>query len=96
MRNFTFEENLSREEFNGLALTEKSRVKAHFLGSYEWGEVSARRNRTPYYTGVREDGHIVATALVLERSLVAGYTYFYIPRGFTMDYSDRELLRFMT
>ena len=96
MRNFTFEENLSREEFNGLALTEKSRVKAHFLGSYEWGEVSARRNRTPYYTGVRENGQIVATALVLERSLVAGFTYFYIPRGFTMDYSDRELLKFMT
>ncbi|WP_405757503.1 PaaI family thioesterase [Anaerovibrio slackiae] len=38
MRNLIFEENLGREEFNSLALTEKSRVKAHFLGSYEWGE----------------------------------------------------------
>ena len=96
MRNFTFEENLTKEEFNELALTEKSRVKAHFLGSYEWGKVSRRRNRTPHYTGVRENGRIVATALVLERSLVAGFSYFYIPRGFTMDYSDRELLRFLT
>ena len=96
MRNFTFRENLGREEFNSLAVTKKSAVKAHFLGSYEWGEVSARRNRTPYYTGVYEDGKLVATALVLKRSLIAGYTYFYIPRGFTMDYSDRELLDFIT
>lgn len=96
MRNFTFRENLGREEFNSLAVTKKSAVKAHFLGSYEWGEVSARRNRTPYYTGVYEDGKLVATALVLKRSLIAGYTYFYIPRGFTMDYSDRELLEFIT
>jgi hypothetical protein len=96
MRHFTFAENLGREEFNSLALNKKSAVKAHFLGSYEWGEVSSRRNRTPLYTGVYEDGRLVATALVLKRSLIAGFTYFYIPRGFTMDYSDRELLEFMT
>ena len=96
MRNFTFTEKLGRDEFNSLALLNSSRVKAHFLSSYEWGEVSAKRNRTPYYTGVYEDGRLVATALVLKRSLVAGYTYFYIPRGFTMDYSDRELLNFFT
>ena len=96
MRNFTFTEKLGRDEFNSLALQNGSRVKAHFLSSYEWGEVSARRNRTPFYTGVYENGRLVATALVLKRSLIAGYTYFYIPRGFTMDYSDRELLSFFT
>lgn len=96
MRNFTFTEKLGRDEFNSLALQYGSRVKAHFLSSYEWGEVSARRNRTPFYTGVYENGRLVATALVLKRSLIAGYTYFYIPRGFTMDYSDRELLSFFT
>lgn len=96
MRNFTFRDNLDRDEFNSLALEKRTAVKAHFLGSYEWGEVSARRNRTPVYTGVYEEGRLVATALVLKRALIAGYTYFYIPRGFTMDYSDLELLKFMT
>ena len=96
MRNFTFTEKLGRDEFNSLALKGRSSVKAHFLSSYEWGEVSAKRNRIPYYTGIYEDGRLVATALVLKRSLIAGYTYFYIPRGFTMDYSDRELLSFFT
>ncbi len=96
MRKFEFKENLDRKEFNSLALAEQEKVKAHFLGSYEWGEVMSNRGRTPYYTGVYEDGKLVATALVLERALVAGFTYFYIPRGFTMDYSDRDLVRFMT
>ena len=34
--------------------------------------------------------------LILQKKLVAGYSYCYIPRGFTMDWSDTELLRFMT
>ena len=41
-------------------------------------------------------GELVATALLLKKHLFKGYSYFYIPRGFTMDYSDRELLKFMT
>ena len=63
MRNFTFTEKLGRDEFNSLALQNGSRVKAHFLSSYEWGEVSARRNRTPFYTGVYENGRLVATCV---------------------------------
>ncbi|MBR0400467.1 MAG: peptidoglycan bridge formation glycyltransferase FemA/FemB family protein [Mogibacterium sp.] len=96
MRNFEFREDLSREEFNSLALEGRQRVKAHFLGSYEWGEVSSHRGRLPHYVGVYENGKLAATALVLEKSLIAGYTYFYIPRGFTMNYKDLELLRYMT
>ena len=96
MRDFEFTEQLNREEFNGFARDNADRVKTHFLGSYEWGEVSRIRNWQPLYTGVRENGRLVATALVLKKDLILGYTYFYIPRGFTMDWSDRELLAFMT
>ena len=94
MSGFVFEENLSREEFG--SLRGKEGVKTHFLGSYAWGEVSGSGNWTPYYTGVRKDGEIVATALILQKKLIAGYSYCYIPRGFTMDWSDTELLRYMT
>lgn len=94
MNNYTFDENLSREEFG--SLRDNKNVKTHFLGSYAWGEVSGEGNWVPYYTGVRKDGEIVATALILQKRLVAGYSYCYIPRGFTMDWSDTELLRYMT
>lgn len=96
MRNFALKDNLSRDEFNGFAADNADRVKTHFLGSYEWGEVSRVRNWKPHYLGVTENGQLAATMLVLEKALVMGYTYFYIPRGFTMDYSDRELLAYVT
>lgn len=96
MRNFEFAEQLGREEFDGFARDNAGRVKTHFLGSYEWGEVSRVRNWQPFYTGVKENGRLVATMLVLRRTLVMGYTYFYIPRGFTMDWADRELIAFVT
>ena len=70
--------------------------KAHFLESYEWGEVSLFRNNKVYYLGLKDNNKIVASALVLERKLYNKYTYFYIPRGFTINYKDKELLRVFT
>lgn len=102
MREFKLVENLNKEEFNGFARDNVGKIKTHFLGSYEWGQAAKYRNWQPLYVGVRETDteadadRLVATALVLKKSLIAGYTYFYIPRGYTMDWSDRELLRFMT
>ncbi|MCI6018512.1 MAG: aminoacyltransferase [Clostridiales bacterium] len=91
---YIFVENVSKAQFRALA--EKKNVKSHFLGSYEWGEVSERRGWTPYYVGVLKDGELAATALLLQKKLLLGFSYFYIPRGFTMDYKDLELLKFMT
>ena len=91
---FTFDENIQKNEW--MELAKKPRVKSHFLGSWAWGQVQARRGWTPYYVGVRKDGQLAATALLLKKALYMGYCYFYIPRGFTMDYADAELLKFIT
>ena len=69
---------------------------AHFLQSYEWGEVSVLRKNKVYYLGLKDKDKIVASALVLEKKLYSKYTYFYIPRGYTINYKDKELLRIMT
>lgn len=94
MSQLTFDESIQKSEW--MALAQKPGVKTHFLGSWAWGQVQARRGWTPYYVGVRRDGELAATALLLKKALYMGYCYFYIPRGFTMDYSDAELLEFIT
>lgn len=91
---YRFIENMDKDRFK--QLIENKNVKTHFLGSWEWGQVSAKRGWTPYYVGAEKDGQIVATALLLQKKLLLGYSYFYIPRGFTMDYKDLDLLKFMT
>ena len=94
MSKYEFVEEVKEDEAYELMMTPG--VKSHFLGSEAWGRVSANRNWTPYRVGVRKDGKLAATALLLKKNLIKGYTYFYIPRGFIMDYSDRELLREVT
>lgn len=67
---------------------------AHFLQSYEWGGVS--KGFTPYYLGLKDDDTVLAAALLLEKRLPFGYSYFYIPRSYTIDYSNFKLLEIFT
>lgn len=88
-----FVDNVSQEEYTDFVINHKY---SHFLKSYEWGEVSKCRGLSPYYVGLKNDGKLVATALLLKKQLPLGYSYFYIPRGYTIDYSDTSLLNEFT
>lgn len=70
-------------------------TKSHFLQSYAWGQFAKKeKKQTPYYMGlVDEDDNILAAALLLEKKLPLGYSYFYSPRGFVIDFTNEELLR---
>ncbi len=72
----------------------KNHKKSHFLQSYAWGEFSKKeKNLFPHYVGLVDDNNqLVATALLLEKKLPLGMCYFYVPRGFVLDYDNEELL----
>lgn len=74
------------------------KTKSHFLQSYSWGEFSKlKKNLTPYYMGlVDSNKKIVATALLLQKKLPMKLSYFYSPRGFVMDYENKEIVQEMT
>lgn len=72
-------------------------LKSHFLQSYYWGEFSKKKkNLTPYYLGLYENKKLVGACLLLEKKLPLGYSYFYSPRGFVIDFTDVDLLKKMT
>ena len=85
--------NLNEKEYREFTENNKN---THFLQSYEWGEVSKLRNLLPIYVGVKEKNKIVATALLLKKQLPMGYSYYYIPRGYTVDYSNLKLVKYLT
>ena len=66
----------------------------HFMQSYEWGQVQKNnRSLEPCYVGLKDDNNnIVATALLLKKKTPLNMCYFYSPRGFTMDFSDKKVL----
>lgn len=74
------------------------KTKSHFLQSYSWGEFSKlKKNLTPYYMGLIDSNKkIVATALLLQKRLPMKLSYFYSPRGFVMDYENKEIVQEMT
>lgn len=88
-----FIENVDKKEYSDFVINHKH---SHFLKSYEWGQVSKLKGWEPFYVGLKKDSKLVATALLLKKSMPFGYSYFYIPRGYTIDYDDFELVRLFT
>lgn len=76
----------------------KKQPKSHFLQSLSWGEFSkVKKNLTPYYMAlVDDDDNILGTALLLKKHLPMNYCYLYSPRGFVIDYENKELVNKMT
>lgn len=65
---------------------------SNLLQSYRWADIKA--NWGHLHTAIKENGKIVAAALVLIKRLPGGFSLFYIPRGPVMDYENQELLTF--
>ena len=87
-----FVTDISKKKYENFVKNHK--LKSHFLQSYAWGEFSRKsKNLIPHYVGLTDDkDKLVATALLLEKKLPLGYSYFYSPRGFVIDFFDKNLL----
>lgn len=86
---------LDKKEYENFIKNNKYR--SHFLKSYAWGEFSKKMKKlVPYYLGLKDKDKIVASTLLLEKKLPLGYSYFYAPRGFIVDFSDKKLLQEVT
>ncbi len=88
-----FIESIKEEDYENFVV---NHPKSHFMQSYYWGEVMKLKHFTPYYVGMKENGELLATALVLKKHLVGKYSYFYIPRGFVTDYHNSSYIKIFT
>lgn len=84
-------ENVEKEKYEEFV---KNHPKSHFLQSYAWGEFAkTEKNLIPHYVGLIDDNEkLVATALLLEKKLPLGFSYLYSPRGYIIDFHNKELL----
>lgn len=91
-----FIEHLSQARYEKFCAEHQE--KSHFLHSYVWGKFQEKeRHVKAHYIGYENDAQeLVAVALLLERKLVMNYTYFYSPRGFVLDYQNKDLLKDFT
>lgn len=87
---------IEKEKFDNYVKNHK--LKSHFLQSLSWGELcKTKKNLTPHYLGLVDDkNNIVAAALLLQKHLPMNLSYFYSPRGFVIDFKDKDLLKDFT
>lgn len=71
--------------------------KAHFLQSLPWGEfASIKKGLKAYYMGLVDNDNILGATLLLEKKMPLNKCYLYAPRGFVLDYKDKELVNNFT
>lgn len=87
--------DIDKNEFNKFV---KDNSKSHFLQTSYWGEFCFKeKNMIPHYVGMKNDkGKLIATALLLQKKLPLNYSYFYCPRGYILDYKDKDLIAAFT
>ena len=86
-----FVSNIEKNEYE--EFVENNKYKSHFLESSMWGEFAKLdKGLIPHYVGIKKDGKLVCASLLLEKKLYFGYSYYYSPRGFVIDFENKELL----
>ena len=82
---------LTEEEFSLFANNHKY---GSFHQNVAWGELKSGTGWITYLLGVKNKDKVVAASLVLSKSTPIKKNMFYAPRGFLIDYDNKELLKF--
>lgn len=89
-----FVQNLTKEEYESFWASTSIN---HFMQSYEWGQIQKEtRGYEVYYVGLKEKKKVVAAAMLLKRNAPMHMCYFYSPRGFTMDFTNKKVIEEFT
>ena len=89
-----FTDKITDQEYNEFL---KKSNYSHFMQTREFGEIRKDKHYIPHIVGMKKDGKLVCTALLLEKKLFKNFAnYYYIPRGFIIDYNNHELLKEFT
>ena len=84
---------LTKDEYRAFIA---SHPEASFMQTVELAELKEELGSKAHFTGVFENGELIAGAMLLEDKTVLGKSKFYSPRGLVADYHNRELLSFFT
>ena len=89
----SFEEINNLDEYEEFVLNNSN---SNFMQSRYWGEVMRYKNFIPHYVVLKDNNKIVASALMLQKKLLGKYSYYYVPRGYVIDYDNFELIKIFT
>ena len=86
---YIFKTNIQKKEFDNFV---ENNLSTSFMQTSSWANIKKAWEHD--LIGMYKDEKLVCTALVLKRNLFLKKKLFYIPRGFVIDYKDKELLNY--
>lgn len=88
---YKFKQNINKDEYNKFI---KNYKYSSFMQETNWSLV--KDNWDNILCGVYETDKLVAACSILIKKLAKGFKMFYIPRGYLIDFSNKDLLEFFT
>ena len=86
--------NLSKEEFKSFA---DNNPQITFHQTEQWANLKKVNGWDAHYVGLKDNKKIIAAALLLSKTLpIIKKKMFYSPRGFLIDYNNKEVLKEFT
>jgi serine/alanine adding enzyme len=89
--NYKFKVNIDSSEFDEFV---KNFPNTNFMQYSSWAKIKS--NWKSELVGLYKDNKLVAVSLILKRILPLNYKLYYCPRGFVIDYLDKDLLKKFT
>lgn len=86
-------EKLTKEQFKEFA---DSHPLITFHQTIEWGDLKEKNGWISHFVGMKQKNKLVAATLLLEKSTPIKKSIFYSPRGFLLDFKDKNLLKSFT
>ncbi len=74
----------------------KNHILKNFFQTREYGELMKHSEFSVMYIGGYKENELVAASLILYKSIAPSIKYGYAPRGFLVNYYDKELLKDFT
>lgn len=86
-------EILTEKEFKDF---EETHIYGSFYQTIEWGNLKKNNGWESILVGIKENNKVIAAALILKKKVLGKLSILYSPRGYLIDYSNFELLKFFT
>ena len=88
---YVFKDNIKKEDYDDFV---KNFPSTTFMQTSSWSLVKTAWESS--FVGMYDNEELVCAAMILKRKLFLNKKLFYIPRGFVIDYKDKELLESFT
>lgn len=89
--NYKFKTNIDRNEFDEFV---RAFPNTNFMQYSSWAKIKS--SWESILVGLYKDDKLVAVSLILKRVLPFKYKLYYCPRGFVLDYLDKDVLKEFT